>query len=148
MHAHISCTVDAIIFLAPVGAFDQYSEEVRKSRRLSTRAFSPAQADGFYDSQDPKKSRLEEAFNLWQSLVENKLLARVPIILILSKIDLLKKKLERGVQLREHMSSYRQPNDYEPVVQCAWQISLVSISYVHLACTRPPQPLREIAPQA
>ncbi|KAI0714544.1 guanine nucleotide binding protein, alpha subunit [Earliella scabrosa] len=109
--------LDAIIFLAPVGAFDQCSEEVRKSRRLSTRAFSPAQADRFYDSQDPKKSRLEEAFNLWQTLVENKLLARVPIILILSKIDLLKKKLERGVQLREHMSSYRQPNDYEPVVQ-------------------------------
>lgn len=56
---------------------------------------------------------------LWKSVIESKLLAHVNIILFLNKCDLLKKKLESGVQLKHYMPSYNRPNDYETVSQCA-----------------------------
>ncbi|EKM61835.1 uncharacterized protein PHACADRAFT_248702 [Phanerochaete carnosa HHB-10118-sp] len=84
--------VDAIIFLAPISAFDQVLAE------------------------DPRTNRLEDSLYLWQSVVSNKLLANVNIILFLNKCDLLRKKLESGVKLRHHMSGYRdKPNDYDSV---------------------------------
>ena len=69
--------------------------------------------------QDTKVNRLEDSFMLWKSVIESKLLAHVNIILFLNKCDLLKKKLESGVQLKHYMPSYNRPNDYETVSQCA-----------------------------
>lgn len=59
-------TVNAIIFLAPISAFDQVLAE------------------------DPRVNRLEDSMLLWQALVSNKLLAQVNVILFLNKCNLLK----------------------------------------------------------
>lgn len=84
--------VNAIIFLAPISAFDQVLAE------------------------DSRVNRLEDSFLLWKSLVSNKLLTDVSIILFLNKIDLLQAKLRSGVRLRDHMPHYGdRPNDYDNV---------------------------------
>ncbi|TBU25831.1 guanine nucleotide binding protein, alpha subunit [Dichomitus squalens] len=85
--------VNAIIFLAPISAFDQQLAE------------------------DPKVNRLEDSFLLWKSVIESKLLAHVNIVLFLNKCDLLKKKLESGVRLKHYMPSFNRPNDYDTVSQ-------------------------------
>ncbi|GLB43580.1 putative G protein alpha subunit [Lyophyllum shimeji] len=84
--------VTAIIFLAPISAFDQVLTE------------------------DPRVNRLEDSLLLWRSVVSNKLLANVSLVLFLNKIDLLQAKLEAGVRLSHHMINYgSRPNDYETV---------------------------------
>lgn len=84
--------VNAIIFLAPISAFDQVLAE------------------------DPEVNRLEDSVMLWRSVVSNKLLAHVSIILFLNKVDLLQAKLKSGVRLSHHMPRYGdRPNDYENV---------------------------------
>ncbi|EJF67466.1 G-alpha-domain-containing protein [Dichomitus squalens LYAD-421 SS1] len=85
--------VNAIIFLAPISAFDQQLAE------------------------DPKVNRLEDSFLLWKSVIESRLLAHVNIVLFLNKCDLLKKKLESGVRLKHYMPSFNRPNDYDTVSQ-------------------------------
>ncbi|EIW87241.1 G-alpha-domain-containing protein [Coniophora puteana RWD-64-598 SS2] len=86
--------VNAIIFLAPISAFDQVLAE------------------------DPKVNRLQDSLLLWKEVVSNKLLANVNIILFLNKCDLLKDKLAAGVQLASHLPGYRdRPNDYESIRQ-------------------------------
>ena len=87
--------VNAIIFLAPISAFDQQLLE------------------------DARVNRLEDSFQLWKSVIENKLLAHVNIVLFLNKCDLLKKKVESGVRLNHYMPSYNRPNDSETISQCA-----------------------------
>ncbi|KAF8899303.1 guanine nucleotide binding protein, alpha subunit [Infundibulicybe gibba] len=80
--------VNAIIFLAPISAFDQ----------------------------DPKVNRLEDSLLLWKAVVSNKLLANVNIVLFLNKCDLLQAKLDAGVRLNHHMITYGdRPNDYGSV---------------------------------
>lgn len=84
--------VTAIIFLAPISAFDQVLTE------------------------DPKVNRLEDSLILWKAVVSNKLLANVNIVLFLNKCDLLQAKLAAGVRLNRHMVSYGdRPNDYDSV---------------------------------
>jgi len=84
--------VNAIIFLAPISAFDQVLTE------------------------DPATNRLDDSMQLWKSLVSNKLLANVSIILFLNKIDLLQAKLKSGVRLSHYMPHYGdKPNDYASV---------------------------------
>ena len=88
-------SVNAIIFLAPISAFDQTLAE------------------------DHRVNRLEDSMLLWRSVVSNKLLANVNIILFLNKCDLLRAKLDAGVSLANHMTRYRdRPNDYESVIKC------------------------------
>ncbi|KAF8520549.1 guanine nucleotide binding protein, alpha subunit [Gautieria morchelliformis] len=80
--------MNALIFLAPISAFDQ----------------------------DPRVNRVEDSLLLWRSVVANKLLSNVNIILFLNKCDLLKAKLEAGVRLNQYMTSYGdRPNDHEAV---------------------------------
>ncbi len=107
-------TVSAIIFLAPISAFDQQLAEVG----ITHDSIHEEGADcrGY---QDPKVNRLEDSFMLWKAVIESKLLAHVNIILFLNKCDLLKKKLGSGVRLNHYMPSYNRPNDYETVRQCA-----------------------------
>ncbi|KAF8963893.1 guanine nucleotide binding protein, alpha subunit [Flammula alnicola] len=84
--------VNAIIFLAPISVFDQVLAE------------------------DPRVNRLEDSLILWRTVVSNKLLANVNIVLFLNKCDLLQAKLEAGVRLNQHMISYGdRPNDYDSV---------------------------------
>ncbi|KAF8521927.1 guanine nucleotide binding protein, alpha subunit [Hysterangium stoloniferum] len=84
--------INALIFLAPISAFDQVLTE------------------------DPRVNRVEDSLLLWRSVVSNKLLANVNIILFLNKCDLLQAKLEAGVRLNQYMTSYGdRPNDHESV---------------------------------
>ncbi|KAF8215841.1 guanine nucleotide binding protein, alpha subunit [Mycena galopus ATCC 62051] len=84
--------INAIIFLAPISAFDQVLAE------------------------DPMVNRVEDSLQLWQAVVSNKLLAKVNIVLFLNKCDLLQAKLEAGVRLNHYMISYGdRPNDYDSV---------------------------------
>ncbi|KIJ25812.1 hypothetical protein M422DRAFT_38462, partial [Sphaerobolus stellatus SS14] len=84
--------VNALIFLAPISAFDQVLVE------------------------DPRVNRLEDSLLLWRAVVANKLLANVNIILFLNKCDLLQSKLEAGVHLNQYMTSYGdRPNDTESI---------------------------------
>ncbi|KAJ6575452.1 guanine nucleotide binding protein, alpha subunit [Mycena capillaripes] len=84
--------INAIIFLAPISAFDQVLAE------------------------DPHVNRVEDSLQLWQAVVSNKLLAKVNIVLFLNKCDLLQAKLDAGVRLNHHMISYGdRPNDYDSV---------------------------------
>jgi guanine nucleotide-binding protein alpha-1 subunit len=49
-------------------------------------------------------------------VTSNKLLAKVNIVLFLNKCDLLQAKLDAGVRLNHHMTSYGdRPNDYDSV---------------------------------
>ena len=82
---------------------------------------------------DPHVNRLEDSLLLWKSIVSNKLLCNVNIILFLNKCDLLQvcprlqspfiavltsrqAKLDAGVRLNQHMVSYGdRPNDYDSI---------------------------------
>ncbi|GJE90040.1 G-protein alpha subunit [Phanerochaete sordida] len=82
----------AIIFLAPMSAFDQYLEE------------------------DPRTNRIDDSLQLFTAICQNKLLAKAALVLMLNKADLLKKKLEAGIRVRKYISSYGdRPNTYEEV---------------------------------
>ncbi|KAL1746019.1 guanine nucleotide binding protein, alpha subunit [Schizophyllum fasciatum] len=82
--------MNAILFLAPISAFDQVLSEA------------------------PKINRLEDSVHLWQTIVSNRLLQNTTIILFLNKIDLMQQKLASGIRLRDYVVSYGdRPNDYE-----------------------------------
>jgi len=82
--------VDAIIFLAPISAFDQVLTE------------------------DPQVNRLEDSVLLWKGLCQNKLLAKVDLVLFLNKCDILQRKLESGIRLSRYVRSYDdRPNDMD-----------------------------------
>ncbi|KIO26285.1 hypothetical protein M407DRAFT_15085 [Tulasnella calospora MUT 4182] len=82
--------VDCIIFLAPLSPFDQALPE------------------------DRKVNCLEDSLIIWKELCTNKLLENVPLVLFLNKSDLLRKKLEDGVQVSRFVVSFgNRTNDYE-----------------------------------
>ncbi|KAJ7599276.1 guanine nucleotide binding protein, alpha subunit [Mycena floridula] len=81
--------MDAIIFLAPISAFDQVLAEA------------------------PKVNRLEDSVLLWTTIVSNKLLRDTNLILFLNKCDILKTKLA-SIKLKDYVVSYgSRPNDFE-----------------------------------
>ncbi|KAH9932542.1 guanine nucleotide binding protein, alpha subunit [Fomitopsis serialis] len=82
----------AIIFLAPISAYDQYLEE------------------------DPRTNRIDDSLQLFTSICTNKLLHKAALVLMLNKTDLLRQKLEAGIKVRKYISSYGdRPNTYEEV---------------------------------
>lgn len=82
--------VDCIIFLAPLSPFDQALPE------------------------DRKVNCLEDSLIIWKELCTNKLLENVPLVLFLNKSDLLRRKLEDGVQVSRFVVSYgNRPNEYD-----------------------------------
>lgn len=82
----------AIIFLAPISAFDQYLEE------------------------DPRTNRVDDSLQLFTAICSNKLLKNSHLVLMLNKTDLLRKKLEAGVKVRKYITSYGdRPNTYADV---------------------------------
>ncbi|KAG8880916.1 hypothetical protein FRB98_004676 [Tulasnella sp. 332] len=84
-------SVQAIIFLAPISAFDQVLLE------------------------DKRVNRIEDSLLLFRSVCANKLLGK-NIVLFLNKIDILKAKLKSGIQLRKYIRSYgEKPNTFEHV---------------------------------
>lgn len=82
--------MDAIIFLAPISCFDQVLEE------------------------DPSVNRLEDSILLWKSIVSNPLLKTTELVLFLNKTDIMRAKLQAGIQFGHYVISYgNRPNDYE-----------------------------------
>ncbi|CAL1705989.1 unnamed protein product [Somion occarium] len=82
----------AIIFLAPISAFDQYLEE------------------------DPRTNRIDDSLQLFTAIISNKLLAKAALVLMLNKADLLRQKLDAGIKVRKYISSYGdRPNTYDEV---------------------------------
>ncbi|KAI0049883.1 G-protein alpha subunit [Auriscalpium vulgare] len=84
----------AVIFLAPISAYDQYLEE------------------------DPRTNRIDDSLQLFTSVCTNKLLRNSTLVLMLNKTDLLKKKLQAGVLVKKYITSYgERPNRYEEVAE-------------------------------
>ncbi|KAI5119428.1 hypothetical protein M0805_009879 [Coniferiporia weirii] len=84
---------NAIIFLAPVSAFDQYLEE------------------------DPKMNRINDSLQLFTMICSNELLKKVHLVLFLNKTDILKQKLAAGVSVKRYIPSYGdRANTYEGVI--------------------------------
>ncbi|KAI0318862.1 G-protein alpha subunit [Amylostereum chailletii] len=82
----------AVIFLAPISAFDQYLEE------------------------DPRTNRIDDSLQLFTAICTNKLLKSSSVVLMLNKTDLLKKKLASGIQVKKYITSYgERANKYEDV---------------------------------
>ncbi|KAJ7508495.1 guanine nucleotide binding protein, alpha subunit [Mycena galericulata] len=82
--------MDAIIFLAPISAFDQVLAE------------------------EPTVNRLADSFKLWTTIVSNKLLQHTNMILFLNKVDIMHSKLASGIRLSDFVDSYgRRPNDFD-----------------------------------
>ncbi|KIO17616.1 hypothetical protein M407DRAFT_227947, partial [Tulasnella calospora MUT 4182] len=109
--------VNAIIFLAPISAFDQVLVE------------------------DKKVNRIEDSLLLFRSICVNKLLGKVNIVLFLNKIDILERKLKAGVKVSRYVRSYgERPNELQPVAS----YFLSKFMAVHKEST--PNPLRELYP--
>jgi len=85
---------NAIIFVSPISAFDQYLEE------------------------DPRTNRIDDSLQLFTQICSNQLLKKVHLVLFLNKTDILKKKLEQGLRVSKYILSYGdRPNEYDSVVQ-------------------------------
>ncbi|KIY69111.1 guanine nucleotide binding protein, alpha subunit [Cylindrobasidium torrendii FP15055 ss-10] len=85
---------NAIIFVAPVSAFDQYLEE------------------------DPRTNRIDDSLQLFTQICSNALLKNVHLVLFLNKTDLLKSKIDAGVKVQKYITSFgNRANTYEEVVQ-------------------------------
>ncbi|KZT02620.1 G-protein alpha subunit [Laetiporus sulphureus 93-53] len=83
----------AIIFLAPVSAFDQYLSE------------------------DPRTNRVDDSLQLFKQICSNQLLKNAHLVLFLNKVDVLATKLARGVQVKKYITSYGdRPNEVDAVV--------------------------------
>ncbi|KAF9243432.1 guanine nucleotide binding protein, alpha subunit [Melanogaster broomeanus] len=85
---------NAIIFVSPISAFDQYLEE------------------------DPRTNRIDDSLQLFTQICSNQLLKKVHLVLFLNKTDILRKKLEQGLAVSKYILSYGdRPNEYDSVVQ-------------------------------
>ncbi|EPQ27065.1 uncharacterized protein PFL1_05349 [Pseudozyma flocculosa PF-1] len=82
---------NAIIFLAPVSAFDQTLLE------------------------DPSVNRVADSLLLFEEIAANPLLRDVSLILFLNKIDILERKLLRGVKVADHFPDFDGENELEDV---------------------------------
>ncbi|KAJ6477821.1 guanine nucleotide-binding protein alpha subunit [Mycena vitilis] len=86
--------IDAIIFLAPISCFDE---------RLA---------------EDPTVNRLEDTLHLWRAIVSSPLLKKTTLVVFLNKCDLLKRKLQSGIQVNQHLVSFgNRPNEVSAVVK-------------------------------
>ncbi|TFK44480.1 guanine nucleotide binding protein, alpha subunit [Crucibulum laeve] len=84
--------ITAIIFMAPLSSFNETLAE------------------------DYRINRLEDTFVLWKTVCSSKLLVDVQIILFMNKIDILKRKLEQGIKVKDYIPEFRdKSNDYETV---------------------------------
>jgi len=84
----------AIIFLAPISAFDQYLDE------------------------DPRTNRIDDSLQLFSQICTNKLLRKAHLILLLNKTDLLRQKIDAGIKVKKYITSYgNRVNTYEEASQ-------------------------------
>lgn len=83
---------NAIIFMAPISAFDQYLEE------------------------DYKVNRIDDSLQTFTSVCSNPLLKNVHLVLFLNKIDILQQKIQAGIKVRKYITSFgNRNNEYHEV---------------------------------
>jgi guanine nucleotide-binding protein subunit alpha len=83
---------NAIIFLAPISAFDQYLEE------------------------DYKINRIDDSLQTFTSVCSNPILKNVHLVLFLNKVDILKQKLDAGTKVRKYITSFaNRSNEFHEV---------------------------------
>ncbi|KAF7357942.1 hypothetical protein MVEN_00840800 [Mycena venus] len=105
--------VNALIFLAPISAFDQVKSDDDRSMsmQLTHRLIK-------YLEEDPLTNRIHDSLELLTTICSNKLLKNAQLILLLNKTDILRKKLEAGVQIRKYITSYgNRPNNYSTAAE-------------------------------
>jgi hypothetical protein len=93
-------SVDAILFLAPISAFDQQLVE------------------------DPRVGCLEDSMRKWREICRNRQLAKVDLILWFNDLALLQTKLDSGIQLNKYLTQYKGPNTLVEVSKCEWSFPL------------------------
>ncbi|KAF9028177.1 G-alpha-domain-containing protein [Hymenopellis radicata] len=100
--------VTAIIFLAPISAFNQVLAE------------------------DISVNRLADSFKLWKMICSSKLLVTVDLILFLNKMDILDSHLKSGIQFNRYVPNYKdKPNDSEHVAKYLLDV----FTALHNQCT-------------
>jgi len=68
--------------------------------------------------EDRKINKIEDSFQLWKAICQNKLLANMLIILFLNKKDVLVDTLASGVQVKDSVPTYKdRPNDIQSVTK-------------------------------
>ncbi|KAH7106855.1 G-protein alpha subunit [Auriculariales sp. MPI-PUGE-AT-0066] len=77
--------ITAIIFMAPISAFDEYLPTSEDQTRMN---------------------KLEDTFLLWKDVVSNKLLAKVIVVLFMNKTDVLRTKIKTGVDVRKYVPRF------------------------------------------
>ncbi|KDQ55943.1 hypothetical protein JAAARDRAFT_36721 [Jaapia argillacea MUCL 33604] len=105
--------VDAIIFMAPISAFD---EKLVEDRRVN---------------------RLDDTYQLWKSVVSSRLLSHTQIILFMNKVDILKKKIKDGVRVKDWVTSYGDRKNDAVSVLKYFQQHFKEISKLHSPEPRP-----------
>lgn len=80
----------AIIFLAPISAYDQVWS-LRPCQVLLTNFSSQ------YLEEDPRTNRIDDSLQLFTAICSNELLKKAHLVLLLNKTDLLRKKVEEDL---------------------------------------------------
>lgn len=71
--------------------------------------------------EDQRVNRLEDSFILWKAICSSKLLTRTTLIVFLNKVDILEKKITRGVMVNQYLPSYgNRPNDTNRRQMCVF----------------------------
>ncbi|KAH7097243.1 guanine nucleotide binding protein, alpha subunit [Auriculariales sp. MPI-PUGE-AT-0066] len=84
----------AIIFLAPISAYDQYLEEDRRTNRI------------------------DDSLQIWTEICKNPALKDLHLVLFLNKTDVLRTKLEAGIKVNKYITSFGdRPNEFGEVSQ-------------------------------
>lgn len=92
--------------------------------------------------QDPEVNRLEDSLLLWKSVVSNKLLAHVSIILFLNKVDLLQVCCYYlGMQGGDTDAYFRQSSkavsDSATICRAMVTDQMITKMYLHVGCNSP-----------
>lgn len=96
------CTVTAIIFLAPLSAFNERLTEDPSVNRLVCFPI-----DFCVALIDLTSTIQEDTYQLWKTICSNKLLASVQFILFMNKFDILVSKLRSGVRFNRYVTKYK-----------------------------------------
>ncbi|KAL5498679.1 hypothetical protein ACEPAH_2034 [Sanghuangporus vaninii] len=111
-------TVNAIIFLAPISAFDEWLVE------------------------DPSVNRLEDTFHLWREICANRLLASVEFILFLNKYDALRAKIRAGIRFSDYVVNYDDQDGAKNDAESIARYMLATFNAAHKNLSPKPRKLR------